>query len=268
VSTTQKISGCGVLLLTVWAVRGAAAQPPDPAAVLSEVSVVPRMNQWSLVEPEARAALKQVATLQAENREELIRDGDARQRGIGLFIADQQGDIELLLSLAPLLKDEERTVPYAAPVAHVGGYDVREQTVSAYLSSIYLHWFGVEVDGSMRRFERLLGDVEEPAHLVNPWLVRLRRARGDEAAVTQLKERIAELPEQVRWAVLTLGYQNSLYTFDEARDRLRQLSPAMLDRLQNRDDLLPSEPLFRQNRGNYRSITLRECRDLLEAPAD
>ncbi len=261
---THRIMRCSALLVATWAVVVAVAQPADPRAISAEINVLPRANQWFLVEPQARAALEQLVNLPARDRDQLIRQGDARQRGIGLFIADRQGDIALLLKLAPLLQDNEQTLPYAAPVADVGNYDVLPQTVGDYLSSIYLHWFGVDVDGSARRFERLFGDVSDPAHLVHPWIVRLRRAQGDAPATAQLKQQIARLPEEVRWAVLTLGHTNSLYTLEEARDGLAQLSPAMRTRLANQDDVLPGEPLFKVNEGAYRQLTLHACRQLLE----
>ncbi len=261
---THRIIHCSALLVATWAVVVAGAQPADPRAISAEISVLPRANQLFLVEPQARATLEQLVNLPTRERDQLIRHGDARQRGIGLFIADQQGDIALLLKLAPLLQDNEQTVPYAAPVADVGNYDVLPQTVGDYLNSIYLHWFGVDVDGSVRRFERLLGDVSNPDHLVHPWIVRLRRAQGDAPAIAQLKQQIAQLPEEVRWAVLTMAHTNSLYTLEEAREGLAQLSPATRTRLANQDDVLPGEPLFRVNEGAYLQLTLQACRQLLE----
>lgn len=241
----------------------AAAQPPVPMEVLDRIEVVPRGNQWTLIPPEARPALRQVVAMTSAQRDALVQSKDARLRGIGLFVAEQQGDIAFLLSLSHLLDDRTPTVPYARPVAHEGGYAQANQTVADYLSSIYAVWFGVDVDKSRKRFDKLIGRVADPKHLVRPWIVRLRRAGDDKDKVAALKTQVATLPEDVRWAVLTLGYKNSLYTPDEARTALNTLSADTRDALQGRQDLLPDEPLFRVNDGLFRKTLLTDCRRLL-----
>lgn len=253
-----------VVVLSGLALLVAAAAPaPEPAVGLDEISVLPRENQWSLVPPKARPALQQAVQMSPAQRTALVQAEDGRRRGIGLFVAEQQGDIAFLLSVSHLLDDRTPTVPYARPVAHVGGYARADQTVAEYLSSIYMEWFGVDADKSRKRFDKLIGRVAEPKCLVRPWIVRLRRAGADKSEIAALKTQIAALPEDVRWAVVTLGYKNSLYTHNEAQAALHALSADTRDAIQTRRDLLPDEPLFRVNDGLFRKTLLTECRRLL-----
>lgn len=255
----------GILVVVLSVALSAAAQTSEGVQAVSEVSLVPRHNQWSLIHPDERPALLSVVSMPAAERDQLIQSGDARLRGIGLFIAEQQGDLACLLAASHLLTDEAQTVSYAQPVADVGGYAQAQQTVGEYLSQIYLDWFGAEVDRSPKRFERYFGGVTDPDQLAYPWVVRLRRARADAARQAQLKESISKLPEDVRWAVVTLGHVNSVYTEAEAQSLLAALSPATQSAIQNRDDLLPDEPLFRMNRGTHRKLITERCRQLLNA---
>lgn len=241
----------------------APARADDPAAALADVRVVPRPNQWSLVDPAQRGVLRELAALPVAQRDRLLRSDDARLRGIGIFIAEQQGDVAALLSLPRLLSDDAATVPCAAPVAHVGEYRTQEQTVADYLTSVYLEWFGVDVDKSRERFIELLGPMKDrPGELVLPWVVRLRRAKTDERATKTIKEQIGALPEQVRWAVVTLGYSESLYAKADSRALLAALSEQTLQMVRARDKLLPDEPLFRAS-SSFRDAVLGQYEQLM-----
>lgn len=256
----------GLVVIVALAAISASGQTNSTTEAVAQVSVVPRHNQWSLVDPTERQALSAVVKMAAADRDRLIRSGDARERGLGVFIAEQQGDLEVLLSLAHLLADREPTVPYALPTAQPGEYASRDQTVAAYLSSVYLEWFGVDVDQSAERFDELFGAVTDPARLVQPWIVRLRRAREDAQAAAQIKQRISALPEEVRGAVVALGCRDSLYTEPEARALLSDLSEATKSAIRNETSFLPEEPLFRMNAGTYRKLVLGECQRLLSPP--
>lgn len=258
----------GVLLVVVFATNGTSAQPPEVSIdeLVSKISVLPRYNQWSLIEPELRPALKQVVRISREQRERLVHSGSPAERGVGIFVAEQRGDVAALLSYVRLLTDEASTLPYAQPTAAVGQYARRDQTVGEYLTAAYLEWFGVDVDSSPARFRRVLGDVTDPERFVQPWLVRLWRARGNAGETAKLKEQINALPEDVRWAVITLGYKRSVYTLEEARGLLADLSREIRQAILNRAELLPGEPLFRVNDGAYRRVVLEECGRLLGTP--
>jgi hypothetical protein len=267
-STGRETLRCGILLAVILAVGSANARPPDEDVdeLVSRINVLPRYNQWRLIEPELRPTLKEVVGMSLEQRERLVRAGTAAQRAVGIFVADQQGDIAALLSYADLLSDREATLPFAQPTAGVEQYARRGQTVGEYLSAAYVEWFGVDVDCSLARFKRFFGDVDEPNHLVHPWIVRLRRAAGDAQQTTRLKKQINALPEEVRWAVLTLGYQDSMYTPDEARKLVAALSPATREALAAGTELLPDEPLFRMNDGAYRRVLREQFRRLVGTP--
>ncbi len=259
----QYVLCCGPAVVVALATISASGQTLDTSAA---VSVVPRQNQWSLIDREQRQAVRAVIGIPATERDRLLRSGDARERGLGIFVAEQQGEVELLLSLAPLLADTEITIPYALPTAAPGEYASGDQTVGEYLSSVYLEWFGVDVDRSVKRFDKLLGGVTDPARLVRPWIVRLRRAHGDSEATAQIKRRIQDLPEEVRWAIVTLGWSNSLYEEEEAGELLAELSAATREAIRNQDTLMPEEPLFRMNSGRYRTLALEACQRLLDKP--
>ncbi len=258
-----------LVLLSVTIPAAGQPAPPgaDPTQAIAEVTVLPRHHQWSLVDPVDRPPLEQVARLTAEQRDRLVRDGSARERGIAIFAADQQGDIAWLLRQSALLSDNERTVPYARPVAHVGGFAQADQTVSAYLRTMYLEWFGVDVDQSPERFETLLGAVTDSRHLVRPWIVRLRRARDNTEAGTAIREEIRTLPEPVRGVVITLAWSDSLYPAEQARTDLSALSAGTRETIRNRTDYLPDEPLFRANRGAYRKVVRQKFERLMNESA-
>jgi hypothetical protein len=113
----------------------------------------------------------------------------------------------------------------------------------------------------------LLGNVSDPDRLVRPWTVRLRRAARDAKQTAELRKDVNTLPEDVRWAVLTLGCKHSVYTVAEARELLASLSRPTRQAIVAGTNLLPDEPLFRMNDGAFCRVTLEECRKLLNAPA-
>ena len=261
---TLCVTGLIILCATTLSAQTAG---PDLDPQLAKVSVLPRYNQWTLVDPDLRPALKSVTTLTAEQRDALAASENADHRGIAIFIADQQGDIAALLSYARLLEDDALTLPYALPTAGVDQYAGGPQTVGEYLSAAYLEWFGVDVDHSAKRFKRFkryIGKVEDPTRLVKPWIVRLRRAAQDVKKTAELKKQIATLPDDVRWAVITLGYKDSVYTQAQARDLLTQLPQSTRQAIVRRENILPNEPLFKINRGALRRVLLDESQTLIE----
>jgi hypothetical protein len=259
---------CSFALAVVLAAVSPSVGIDSASDAVAQIAVVPRHNQWSLIDPDQRQALRSIVKTPAADRDRLARLGDARERAIGIFIAEQQGDLDLLLSIAHLLDDGEPTIPYALPTAMPEEYATRAQTVAEYLSSVYLEWFGVDVDRSTEKFAELFGDVTDSSRLVRPWIVRLRRARDDSQATAQIKELVTQLPEEVRWAVVTLGYYNGFYTEPEARTILSRLSAPIKNAIQGEERLLPEEPLFRMNRGTYRTLALERCQRLLSPSSD
>lgn len=264
----QYAISCGFALTVALAAVGASAENNGASDAVAQITVLPRHNQWSLIDPDQRQALRNIVKMPAGDPASLTRQGDPRQRGVGIFIAEQQGNLELLLSIAHLLDDDEPTIPYALPTAMPEEYATQAQTVAEYLSSVYLEWFGVDVDRSARKFEELFGDVTDSSRLVRPWIVHLRRARDDSQATARIKQLVTQLPEEVRWAVVTLGYSNGLYTEPEARTILSKLSGPVKDAIQSDERLLPEEPLFRMNAGTYRTLALERCQRLLTPSAD
>jgi len=258
---------CGALVvgLSMPATAGGPASRGDADQLAAQVQVLPRYHQWTLVEPAERAALRAVAGIEAARRDRLVRQGDGVQRGIGIFVADQQGEVEALLAYADLLADTEATLPYALPVATPDEYAVGPQTVGEYLTAAYLEWFGVDVDGSPARFKALFADVADPQDLVQPWIVRLRRVADNRVRTAELKSRIAELPQRVRWAVVTLAHKDSLYSTAEARAVLGGLSASTRQLILNGGNPLPTEPLLRVNDGAFARVLLGDARTLLEA---
>jgi len=255
-------AGLVLLVLTF-----AGFEPPvpvvNPTDRIGEIDAVPRAHQWSLIPPVDRPVLKAVIKMKKVDRDALVVEGDARQRGIGLFIADQQGDVAALLAWEHLLDDKELTVPFALPLAQPEKYDSGDQTVSEYLNSIYHDWLGVNIDCSRKRFAKLIGEIDEPQHLVNPWIVRLRRVHGDEKRTESLKKEIEQLPEEVRWAVITIGWCNSLYSEEDARRLLADVSPELREQIRSGDSILIEEPLFRAS-SSYRDAVLEKCCRLMD----
>lgn len=232
-------------------------------AMILSIGVMPRCNQWSLVPPAQREGLRWLLQMTAEQRERVAKSDEARWRGLAIFIADQQGDLAALLSYAPMLEDGRATVPYALPTSGVDEYAQGEQTVAEYLSSAYLHWFGVDVDCSLARFRENFGEQPDPTGFVKPWIVRLRRADKDGAKVAEVKRRIQTLPEDLRWAVFALGYQESVYTAREARDGLRHLSAEMRQALAAGTVEMRAEPYLTMNEGLMGNLLRSHARELL-----
>ncbi|MBL1216241.1 MAG: hypothetical protein D8M59_01960 [Planctomycetes bacterium] len=238
-----------------------AAQPSVGDALpgwKDEITALPRDNQWSLIPPTDRPALRQAATADAETLTALLTSDDPDDIGLAIFIADQQADIESLLSANHLLENESLTLPFALPLAQPNAYEAQAQTVSEYLTAVYHHWFGVDVDGSLPRFASLIGEVENPDHLIGPWLVTLVRAESDEKRLTALKADIDRLPDHVRWAVITVGWCDSVYTQSEAVQALSDTDLNVLADIREGKPLLPSEPLFRAS-DSYRKALYRRA---------
>jgi len=256
-----------VVLLASACVR-AQSPPSDTHNIMTGITVLPRYNHWSAVDPALRSTLKAALRMSSEQRHQLVRSGSASQRGIGIFIAEQQGDIDALLSYSDLLGDDRKTVPFARACIAPGQHEHSDQTVGEYLTAAYLEWFGVDVDSSPARYDRLFGDVSDAQHLVYPWIVRLRRAAENAERTAQVKEQISALPDRVRWAVLTLGYKNSVYERQEARALLMELSSDTQKALNSDVDLLPEEPLFRMNGGTYYPLVHDDYHRLLTAVPD
>ncbi len=257
---------CGLLAASATAAGAAAgSEIVDPIDQIGNVDVVPRYDQWSVIPIKQREILKDLSGVPAEQRDRLVSHGSAIERGIGIFIADQHGDVEALISYAELLEDHEYTVQFAQSAAGVGEYAQADQTVSEYLSAVYLEWFGVDVDGSIERFETLFEEDVKPEHLVKPWIVSLRRAKDDPKATAKIKQQITKLPEDVQWAVLSLGYKNSVYAAGEARKLLTDLSVQIHRAIEKGKMILPDEPLFRMNDGDYQRVVTEAYLELLNS---
>ena len=239
------------------------ARAVDVDGLIASVGVLPRCNQWSLVPPEQRETLHKLAAFTTEQREVLAKSDDPRSRGAAVFIAEQQGDLAALLSCSRMLEDTRPTQPYALPTAGIDEYAQGEQTVAEYLTSAYLHWFGVDVDGSLEKFRENFGERPVADRFVKPWIVRLRRAAKDGAKIAEIKTRIQTLPEETRWAVLALGYQESVYTAKEAREALRQLSPETRQAITAGKAEFRTEPYLRMNENAMGELLQSNARELL-----
>lgn len=259
--TKRTVFALALLALGALAPASTPAAEDHPLALA--VRAVPRHHQWSVLAPDQRERLLAIVRLTPGERERWTASPSAVERGLGLFAAEQNGDIEFLLSRADLLESREPTIPYAPPLALGQGGAPIAQTLGEYLTAIYQDWFGVDANGSRARFDRLFGRQQSPALLVKPWIVRLQRARDDEQAVAAIKKQIYELPEEVRWAVVTLAYKNSLMSEEEARGQLARLSKTTKSALAAGAELLPGEPMFLVNGGLLQRTLLEECRRLL-----
>ncbi len=246
---------CGVAWTPALVALAAAGWAEDHNALVAQVQVLPRHNQWTLVDPAQQPVLRGLLDMPGAERQALLESSDARLRGIGIFVAEQQGDLETLLSLSAWLTDDRPTAPYALPLAQPGAYTSRPQGLGEYLTTVYQEWCGVDVDRSRERFAELLEPMQTQAQLmVHPWVVRLRRAAQDPAALQAVKAQVAALPEEVRWAVVTLGHQDSRYTREEARALLGALSAPVRAQLQSRAVLPQHEPLFRASTSLHETV--------------
>ncbi len=209
-------------------------QPDNGARPCSveHVKAIPRWHQWSLLDPGSRKTLQCLVTRSSvQQRERLVWHGTARERGLGLFLADQQQDVAALFSYCPLLQDERDTLPYALPVASVGATAVQRQTVSAYLNTLYLEWVGVDMDGDRSRCEDYLGRVPDPEHLVRPWVVRLLRAGGDQYTLSRWQRAVARLPEMEQGVIILLAAGDDLLDAQTSCRNWLRLSPVARDGL-------------------------------------
>ena len=209
------------------------------------VSAIPRWNQWSLLDADQRRALRlRVARSSRADWVRLVQEGGGPERGLGLFLADQHGDVAALLTWCGLLEDHRETLPYPLPNAWSGPMVTHSQTVSGYLTTLYLAWFGVDVDGDRARCEAFLGGLETPDVPVRPWIERLLRAR-DDAERHRLKRVLLELPEPERAVVLLLAFEHDLMNRDEVCDAWNGIRAGLRADLEAGVAVLPDEPMFR-----------------------
>lgn len=199
------------------------------------VHAVPPGWAWTSVPQAQQAALAELVRAAPEELERLLASEDPIDRGLGIFILEQRGDLRALIEHSNLLLDERPTVPLAAISAVSGHYPSSPQTVSDYMRRAYYVWFGIFVLVPAD-VDRLLGDVPDFSTLAQPWRVRLQRAAaGGPASVAlgvsdaQVKAQVRNLEPELRWLVVMLGRADGLYTDQEAIALIGELPQEIIE---------------------------------------
>lgn len=280
-----------MLLATVF------TQTEIPNETLMKIEVLPTEWVWSIYReaPEQAAILLNLADMPTHQRERLLASTDARDRGVGIFVVAQQGDWRRLLEINDLLDDDGITLPDRKPVANARvsrSLTTEPQTVGQLLSKTYAQWFGIPV-GSVEEFrDSKLSLIREPGYCVQPWIERLHWARqlglwkpttGEikdqvRTNINNVKSQIAELPEEVRWAIITEAAAfgrssgkevDQYYGEQEARDVLRSLPPILKAEIRGATVELTFDPVLYYE-GNYTERgkkLMQAAAKLLEEPS-
>lgn len=265
-----------------------------PSLPVEQMAVPERMfDGWGLLPPHVRNALRMLLESGPEESDRLLSSNDPREIGLGLFVLEQMGDLERLVSLVELLNDGRLTVPCAAPL-NTNRFVPREQSIREYLAQIYENWLGVPVQESLGTIglltdeaaiheetrkventrERIRG-VPDPWARPRPWLVKLRRASEAgrnryenpllrEPLIAEVKNSIAALPSDIRWAVVTKGLAQGYYDRNEARAALVALDPSARDRIMSGDAFADHQGEVGWNLDDKELVA--KARDLLVSP--
>lgn len=271
-----------------------------PIETLNRIDVLPR--NWSSSfdnSPEEQRLMLELIEMPREQRERLLSSDDSRDRGIGLFVTSEQGDLKCLLELHDWLADKRPTIPDAGlnkAITPPGerSFELKGRTLGWYVCGEYFMWFGVYVSTPGEFALSPLSRIENPDLLVRPWLVRLNRIRNiahletttdktrDKmtAGVNEIKSRIAALPEEIRWAVVMEAHWaaqtrepdgwDQYYSEKEAREILRSLSDPLREKIRSGTADLKFEPNYWDyDRGEYKERApklMQAAARLLEEP--
>lgn len=229
-----------VLFFSAGTVFAQDTPPDDPVG--AGLNALPIAHYLHLFTDAEREAYERLLAIDDEQLDALLASDDPWKIGLGIYAASAREDLRRLLELAPLLEDDRPTIPIMSlhqnqPIPGQsargsGDYETQRITVAQLLNTQYLTWFRISIriptpeekDNYRRRFgpsmggydamgqfERLLGGVDDPDQLVQPWLTRLFRAPGRATPdhLQETKNRIRQLPTEIRWAVLAAAYDRN-----------------------------------------------------------
>lgn len=202
-------------------------------------------GDWSSSPPGDRPIYVAALALPPESIQQLLVSESGAEVGLGIFVLNYCGDTEALWSLRHLLEDTRPTLPQAVGVSHdfpgrSPSFTGAPQTVGGYLRGLYHWWFGVLYAPNAAELEAALPDAQSRAALVQPWIVRLRRASyveedvrwkgiphpvgGCSQSLAEVKQSVRALPPEYRWVVVSLAIQESkdLYSDQEAAQLLAE----------------------------------------------
>lgn len=242
-----------LLIITLGALIRCAT-PASAVTLPLEQMAVPerRFDIWGPLSLDVQQELRMLLEAGPEEVDRLLSSADPREIGLGLFVLEQNADLERLVSLVNLLDDARPTIPCAAPTA-TNHFIPQQQTVGEYIAHIYANWFGIPAEDSPARrggaaCKEAVRNLGEPWARPIPWLQKMQRAtragrnRYDDHAVRgplviEVKAEVAALPSEIRWAIITQGRSRGDYSQDEARAALLALDQPV------RDQIMAGNPL-------------------------
>lgn len=215
------------------------------------VNVIPNSVYIDLLTDAERMAYERLLAIDDEQLDALLASDGPWEIGLGIHVVDVRGDLHRLLELAPLLEDDRPTVPFMyykqmSRREGSGEYLTVASTVGGSVESKFKTWFKASINvlpeetkvvlreiygpsmgghDAMGRVEKIFGDVEDPELLLQPWLHRLVRTGGDGTKLDAVKERVRQLPPELRWAVLV---ESSRYSENERLAEIRNLPQDLL----------------------------------------
>lgn len=195
-----------IVILAAWTSTDPRSAEAGVIEGLVHPSVLPLTGSgWNAVPQADRTLLIQAWSLSDEQVDLLVQSDDPLDRGLAIYLLDGRGDLRRLLDARALLGDNRPTIPEAAHPHSGIRYAGFPTTVAGYLRFVYQCWFGVEFWDEQAVHDAFIG-VENLDHLVRPWVYRFRRAEGSDAAqreqrIAEVKQRVAELPPDIRWVV-------------------------------------------------------------------
>jgi hypothetical protein len=199
-----------------------------------------------------RAELDKALQLPAADVRALLASDDPRDRGIGIFVASFNGDLDTLFAAAPLLDDTRQAIPVGLGDPSAIWIDgtialIHEpRTVGGYLKAQYNVWLGLpaflsvqEVQDEVRRVAR---DGTAPDH-AHYWATRHALAPDAQARSAVMQE-IFRLPESIRWAVAVEIASRHSESGNDARSLARTIGSGTSDLIRAREIKLPPDLIY------------------------
>jgi hypothetical protein len=202
-----------------------------------------------------QAELDEALQLPVADARALLAADNPRDRGIGIFVASFNGDLDALFAVTALLNDDRQTIPVGlgdpSGTIWIDGTTslIREPcTVGGYLKTQYNVWLGLppamtkeEADETVRRVAQD-GTAPEYAHY---WATRYGLAIDDQARSVVMQE-IILLPESLRWAVASEIASRTTKSSADARTIAATVSPTTVDLIRTRAVQPPPDPVYQR----------------------
>lgn len=241
ISSVARYTWQFVLVGLLAIISPAAAGPRPLGEWRSVITCVPHHYMMRFVDPEVRKYFPQLLQLSEADTRTLLGGNDPRDRGIGLFILDQRGDVGGLVRCVGMLEDSRQTIDESGVSAAPNHYVSAPQTVQGYYRDLCAVWLGVHVVDTAELAE-VIRAIDNPNMLAHPWMHRMQRARYDSEVarnpeeLDRVREQVRALPPELRLVVILGAKERDVLTDEQAVEDIGTVPDVLLRAMKAGDD--------------------------------